>query len=371
MKRALVLLLLTAVVLAGCTSKDKMSRDEMIERAEDALALLQEDLGPGGAIDGAALTVPVDAGGIRIGLKVTMEVGPVGDLLMSGSFGDPFSGNRLTFQAYCSPDRIVLVTDGLSDYDEDAEDISVEARNTAGSCTDPEAASGDVLGGFAGLTQVFTISDSDLRLEDIQQTGKKGIEATYRDPATASKIVVTVEDDRVEVIGATADEGDLLVDFTYGERDALTVPHAATTMGAPVVWDGEAFSDRYELTILDGESDLDDVALRVYRRGDTVPCTGGPAPAATFDLGDGDDQEHNGFTLRFFDAGQDGRLGPNDHAVLQHPDRFERDWTYQVEVWDTWADASADPLCSVPGPAPVVVGFGLLALAGIAVRRYW
>lgn len=359
--KAVAVLTIACLSLAGCGGKDKLSKADMADIVEDALAGLEDELGAGGRINGGELKVPVDAGFGTLTVPMDLAIGPDGDLRIDGSFG--FGSNRATVAAYCSTERLVVVTSGLEQYDQ--EDLSIELRNLSGTCTRLDAGT-DLLGDFAGVNALVTGGDR-LDLQDV--VSKEGIiTATYLDRATDATITVDV-DDGVQVIRAEAAEGALTLTFSYGPRTAITAPQADQRVAAPVEWtlqEGSGPGEPGIVTIQAGEQPLAEHHVRAYSSS-AVPCNGGPAPLVDFDLSKGLRQTKSGFDLDVRDDG-DGILDAGDQIFLRHPERFEEGWPYHVEIWNGWSDSSSHPVCTIPGPAPVLLMAGLLGI--VAVRRY-
>ncbi|MGB1586987.1 MAG: hypothetical protein ACPHID_08110 [Thermoplasmatota archaeon] len=354
--KGIAILAVLCLALAGCGGKDKMSKADMAEVVDDALANLEAELGPGGRIAGGELKIPVDAGFGTLTVPLALEIGPAGDMRIDGAFG--FGSNRATVAAYCSPERLVIVTTGLEQYDQ--EDFSLEMRNLPGTCTRLEGGT-DLLGDFGGVNALVAGGDR-LDLQDVRKTDGV-ITATYLDRATESTITVDV-DDGVQVIRAEAEEGALTITFEYGSRSAITAPVADEQVAAPVLWSlqkGSSAGDPGIVTIEAGEVALSEYHVRAYPNA-AVPCRGGQAPLVEFDLSRGLRQTRDGFDMDVRDDG-DGILDAGDRIFLEHPDRFEEGWPYHVEIWDGWSDSSADPVCTIPGPAPVA----MLALLGLLV----
>lgn len=360
MRRAALLVILM-LALSGCTSKDKLSQSEMSTQAAQALAELPGALAAGGAISGAELTIPVDAGFGIITLPMQLQVGPPGDLLLTGSFGNPLDGTRVDVDVYCNPDMVIVVTDGIAAMDPELEDLSAELRNPRGTCMEVD---GEALGAFAGLVKL--LQPGTLESKQYKQLGKERFEATYRDDD--ADLVVEVHKRQVQRIAAVSVEGELSATFTYGDRTAIMRPVADERWPLPVEWENDSRDDGHRIDFTYGEGPIGDYSIRVYSQEVGVPCVGGPAPLAAFSLADGVQQSQAGFTMRFVDNG-DGVLGDGDWAWLEHPDKLQNPWRYKVEVWDDWSDTSADSFCFVPGPSGAFVVGGLLLLA--AVRRYW
>ncbi len=370
--KAVAFALVLAVALAGCGDKKKLSEADMETSAAEALADLQTDFGPGGAINGGTLSVPFDASDYGLGplvLSMDLVIGVDADMLVTASFGNPFDGSRVDFTAYCSAEKVVVNVVGMESMG--GEDVSVEGRNVAGDCTQASEDIQEMLGPFAALAKIFQVG-SDLSLQEVRQTGKNTFEATYRDGSAASDLVVLVKNGRAELVSATslADGTVLSVDITYGDREDIDAPAAQERVPLLVEWSGKALDNEggYQWTGKDGIGPVEDYSIRVYDRTASVPCRGGPSPVATFDLGGPAQQNSNGFTITFSENG-DGVLGKHDWALIYHPDRFDAPWDYRVEVWDDWADSSADPLCGIPAAGGAWLALALLGLVAVG-RRY-
>lgn len=362
--KAIAFLTVCALALAGCGGKDDMSKAQMAAAVDEALSSIEGDLGPGGTISGAELSIPVDLGDLVISLPLKLQVGTEGDLLITGSFG--FPGSKVNVWASCTPEAFIVITDGIRNVDSSGEDMSYEMRNMRGTCTEFDPAVSELLGGFDGLGALLQ-NDGSLEEKRLKQTDKGTVEATYFDHSKGTEIVLLVVKGRLELVTATADEGELKVDFLYGQRQALEPLEPEERLPAPVAWSGKANKESYTLDILSGQAPREDVQIRVYAASASIPCKGGSAPIRTYELADGSSQNKDGIQMRFIDNG-DGSVGQGDQVFFSQPAGSET-WKYKVEVWDSWSDTSSHPACTIPGPGTVAVIGGLVLLGLVARRR--
>ena len=360
--KALVVLTVLSLALAGCGKKDKLSQADMEAIVDEALDQLLVDLGPGGDANGAEITFPVDAGFGTVTVPLDLAIDDEG-MRIDGSFG--FGSSKATVAAYCSAERLVVVTDGLDNFGE--EDVSIESRNLAGTCTRLDGGT-DLLGDFGGVNELADRGDRIAFQEASKEDGV--VTATFLDRATDATLTVSV-DDVVQVIRADTGEGALTMTFSYGASTTVHPPAADIKVPAAVQWSlqkGSAAGDPGIITIEAGELEIEAYHIRAYGTSN-VPCSGGPRPLVDFDLSRGLKQSKDGYSVDVRDDG-DGILDAGDRIFLEHPESFEEGWPYHVEVWDGWSDTRAHADCrGIPGPAPVVLAVGLLGLVAFLRRR--
>jgi hypothetical protein len=154
------------LALAGCTAARAVTEEE----ARAAPARLKAGMGPEGDLSGLRITVDMrmaasqDGAGtsMRMGMEVTGELFQGGAMRLtvrytafqvtgpSGEAAPDLSG--VVVRITCLPDRWVVESEGLAQLGKD--DVSVQASNTAGTCTpDRFAASEDLARAMGGLSR--------------------------------------------------------------------------------------------------------------------------------------------------------------------------------------------------------------------------
>lgn len=370
--RGLALATMLLLLLSGCTGKD-LTQAQMQERAGAALAGLEQDIGVGGRISGFDMTgsvtveAPTRAGTFPVSVQAsaTVGLGPDGSVRVDGRVAS------VTYSVYCDAHHVVVVTDGFGQYGRP--DESLELRNPAGACTGRDVEPlleglGDLdFADPALLTGRF--DPAALSFVSVEETGDATYDVLYQTEGSAGASDVTVHMRGRDIQSFTVDnaESRLHLKPVYGERSPQSAPEADQRFPGPVRGDGEAGTGGYQYTLTSGSGGaVDEYSVRVY--GSTVPCSGGPQPVVSFDLGDGDVQEAGGYRLTFQDDG-DGLLGAGDWLLVQHPARGNQPFDGEVVVWDDWADGKASPSCSVPGPGAGLGLLGVLGALGVALRR--
>ncbi len=370
----LAVLAVLLLLLSGCFGKDKLTEDEMEQRAGAALIAMEDNIGLNGRIKAfemvgsVTIEAPTPAGPFPVSVQATATVsfGTDSDVRVDGKVA------RVQYSVFCDPTRIVVVTDGFEDYGE--RDENFEARNPAGACTGRDAEPlllglGDL--DFADPALLTGHFDPEgLELVRVEKTGKKTFDAVYRShgSAGASDITVHMKGHDIQSFTVENPESRLTLTPEYGDRDSISAPIAETRFAGTVTGTGTASSAGYEWTGTRGSGGaLDEYSFRVYDS-NSVSCTSGAAPVASFDLADGDVQSVGDWRFTFQDDG-DGVLGPDDWAFIQHPGRGSSTFDATVVVWDNWADAQTSVGCSIPGPGVSVGIAGLLGALAVALGR--
>lgn len=372
------LLVALSMLLAGCGGKDKLSDAEMEERAEEALAQLRADVGPRGDLAAADISglVKIDVEGpfggpVTAQLRVDAQAvfGDASDIRVDGSIAD------IEFQTYCSPERLVAVTNGLERYDE--RDADTESRNLNDVCAGPGSE------GLLASVGEFELIDPDiitgnlyhdeLDLLGLEQTGDGRFDATYSNqgPLGATNITVSVKGTQVQKILTSNPDSRITMELEYGDRGPIEAPEPERRVPTEVIGTEQVTDDGWRWQGTTRESGpWDEYIIHVFEPGTDIECgSSGEPPVVAFDLAEGKDQEKDGWRMTLVEDG-DGTLGPGDTIFLRHPGSVGQDWDFDVEFYDTWASSYATFTCSIPGPG-VLPLVGILALAPVALRRRW
>ncbi|HEV8360520.1 MAG TPA: hypothetical protein VGR28_08715 [Candidatus Thermoplasmatota archaeon] len=343
--RAFAVLLLAAVVLAGCSAPDAggpgsppsaptLTAEQRLDAAETKL--LRDVRGEG---DLSRINGTGGEGGFVATLEI--EFGTEDVMKFGIALGGFFSA---TF--YCQPGKgvmqfgeRVLASRGEGQCREFRSDESTERL------TGPEGHRSSIASSEptpdGGLTVV---------VRDTNETGGEELRTLWLD-----------KDDRVVRMSSAGDDGAMELTFTYGPKRAIAIP--TPTGRAPADVDHDVDFDEgvytWEATGSGDNATLSEFEVRVVDRAEE-----GNVTLATFQL-TAQPQEQGGFRFQFTDSG-DGKLGEGDRFTIRNP-AWESMFEHDVVVFDTWAGLSIDE-SPIPGPEPLLL-LAVLAVGALVARR--
>ncbi len=302
---------------------------------------------------------------VTLNPEMLVTLGDAADLHVIGS------ALALDFEAYCSPGRVIAITEGGEDYG--VRDMSAEARNPLGFCTGPGSEQ-LVLPFFEFELIDPALLTGDLDLEAMLPAGfekiKGGIAASYdvEGPQGMTTLTMTIKGGKVAKIVSSNDDGNLVLEMAYGERTSITIPEADDRVGTVVRPEGSVTNDGWSWTGIGDSGPSDEFSIAVYEKGASVPCSGGPTPIVSFAIKDGAEQSKDGWRFTYFDDG-DGRLGAQDSILIRHPNSEVAAFDHEVYFIDDWAGSVARSTCATPGPGLVGVLVPLALVGLVALRR--
>ncbi|MEA3201219.1 MAG: hypothetical protein QOE90_2647 [Thermoplasmata archaeon] len=313
-------LALAFVLLAGCITGTPE------ERARRALDDFPAEIGPtGGTL--AHLNGTVSSNGYSV--PFTYDVARDGTRHFNLTYGP------IAFDIYCKGDQVVRIVGG------------VPTLQRPGPCPLDGSRFGAPL---AALNQTNVTS--------AHGKGNDVIATFSGTNASIGGIVITADRrDRVTHVELHSPNGNLTANATYGTRAGFHMPEATaraalTARNYTYLYEGNM---TWEAEDVSQNASLADLEVRVLD-GATH------ARIATFRMGGGP-QEDGGFSFTFADKDGDGQFSQRDTFWLVRPN-WTRESDYQVQVYDTWADAPVVRSNGIPGPgiASVLAGIAVVAL---------
>lgn len=200
---------------------------------------------------------------------------------------------------------------------------------------------------------------------NVTSTSRSGNDATATFSSPAGNLTITADRrDRPVHVAMSGAFGDLTANLSYGTRATFSMPApvaraALSARNSTNLYDGN-FS--WEMRDPNANASIADFEVRVLN-GSTRERI------ATFRL-DGGAQTAAGFRFVFADRDGDGNLSRDDIIWIERDD-WTRERDYQVQVWDTWADAPVVRGRDVPGAgiAPALAGIAAVATLIASGRR--
>lgn len=327
----LVAIALVLVLLSGCTlGGPQGAPEERAKRAWDDFAASM--LGTGGSMSKLEGTLSSGTYGASLLFEIARDGARHAKLSVSG----------LGFEYYCKGDEAVKV-DG---------DKALAMR--AGEC--PLKGFGEL--SLTTLLNATRVANATAHGDEVTAT----IVSNNSTQAAQGGITIVVDrKDHVIHVEMTSPGGNVNANASYDRRGTWSLPQTTGRLPANVAGrddftrDGANGTFEWSADSAGGNYTLDDFEVRV--RDPTANQT-----LATFPLARNGTKD--GFAYAFEDRDGDGRLSKDDRFTLA-----KTGWTtrrqYEVQVWDTWADAP------VARRVPGFEGALLLVGASVAFALLW
>lgn len=334
MRTLLLIALLAAPLLAGCATQGPPE-----QRAQVALAQFAAELGPGGGVRELEGTMV----GQGMNGAVRVEYGKHDATLIEASM--PGYGSVVF---YCDAARRIVSIAGIA-----SETRPRACFQMGDAVLDPSA-----LLSSANMTPT-SVTANMTRVRAVY-AAPMGSFADEDDVGAIPALVVESNwRSRVDHLEMTGGGFTLVLDVEYGPRRSIAVPPGAVRAAASIEEDIDFYDGVFRWSVDDTRGDgvsLGEFEARI------VPYDAGPnaTPLARFALREGE-QFASGFNFTFRDDG-DGNLSEGDAIEITGPGWTTRT-SYQLLVWDTWANAAVADSRVVPAAGWVAIAaFGIVVL---------